>query len=410
MTRIRTIYVEKNIPRILAVKLLGPLWPDVIFSPLSPVRYTTVAVDGLPGSRWVQVRNRQCGICGSDLALFFVDVNLSVSPAALPTTERFYLGHEVVGEVVAVGADVTRCRVGDRVIMDTRFQGPTCLSQEIHPPCRQCQAGNYMLCENVGLQAGPRGVGGGWGDGFIAHETEVYRIPDELSDERALLVEPLSTGVRAVLRRPPSAGEHAVIVGCGTIGLCVLQCLKAISPETEVTVLARYPHQAQMARSLGADHVLSDAPGPSRIAESTGASLHRGMFKNVTMMGGFDVVYDCVGSAETLQTSLRWARAGGAVVLVGITLHPYTADLSPVWHQEVDLVGVHAHGAERWDGERRHTYDVVVELLQRGRLCPEPLITHRFALRQWKEAIKTAVTKESRAIKVIFDYSAKPVE
>lgn len=111
---IRAIYVEQDIPRILAVKVLRRLWPDVVSSPLSPVEH-------LPGSRWVRVRNRQCGICASDLTLVFADVDLSVSPAALPRPYRLYLGHEVVGEVIEIGPAVTRVQVGDRVTTDSRF-------------------------------------------------------------------------------------------------------------------------------------------------------------------------------------------------------------------------------------------------------------------------------------------------
>ena len=89
----------------------------------------------------MRVRNLQCGICASDLALLMAEADPTIAPAALPGNQRFYLGHEVVGEVVEVGEGVTTMRPGDRVIMDTRFQGATCLSQEIEPPCRHCAAG-----------------------------------------------------------------------------------------------------------------------------------------------------------------------------------------------------------------------------------------------------------------------------
>lgn len=128
----------------------------------------------------------------------------------------------------------------------------------------------------------------------------------------------------------------------------------------------------------------------------------------MTLLGGFDLAFDCMGTARTLQNSLRWPRASGAVVLVGIKLHPHTLDLSPIWHQEVDLVGVHAHGVERWHGERRHTYAVVIDLLQQGHLAVEGYITHRFPLRRWKSAIKTAANKETGAIKVVFKYGDWP--
>ena len=205
----RAIYVDKNIPKALMVKALKPVWPGVVFSPLSISRYEDLPDPDLPGPRWVRVENKQCGICASDLSLLFVDAEPSVAPVALPGHQRLYLGHEVLGIVKEVGPQVTRVKAGDRVIMDTRFQGANCLSQEIDPPCPHCAEGNYMRCENASAGIGPRGVGGGWGDGFTAHETEIYPIPDGLTDDQAMMIEPISTGLRAVLRRTPGPGQRA---------------------------------------------------------------------------------------------------------------------------------------------------------------------------------------------------------
>lgn len=400
----RTIYVDKDIPRALLIKLLKPIWPGVVFSRLSIVRFDDIPEPALPGPRWVRVRNRQCGICASDLSLVFVHADVNVAPTALPSMDRLYLGHEVVGDVVEVGPAVSRFKVGDRVIMDSRFQSPTCLSQEIEPLCQHCAQGNYMLCENASANKGPHGIGGGWGDGFIAHETELYPVPDDLNDDQAMMIEPISTGLRAVLRRLPSPGQHALIVGGGVIGLNVLQCLRALTPECHITILTRHPHQTEMARRLGANEVVAGGDSYRMVASLTGAKLYEGMFHNRMLLGGFDTIYDCVGSARTLHDSLRWVRARGSVVLVGVKLYPAKLDLNPVWFQEVDLVGVYAHGMEHWPGGPRHTYDLVIDLLRQGKLKVEGLITHRFALNQWKRAILTASNKRTRSIKVVFDY------
>jgi len=400
----RAIYWDKDIPKALIVKVLKPVWPGVVFSPLSVSRYADLPEPELPGPRWVRVRNKQCGICASDLSLLFVDAEPSIAPAALPGHQRLYLGHEVVGVVKEVGPGVTRVRVGDRVIMDTCFQGATCLSQEIDPPCPHCAEGNYIRCENASAAMGPRGVGGGWGDGFTAHETEIYPIPDDLTDDQAMMIEPISTGLRAVLRRTPGPGRRALVLGSGIVGLNTVQCLRAVSPECHITALARHRHQAEMARRLGADEVLMGEDGYQATTRITGARLYAGMFGNRMLLGGFDVIYDCVGSAKTLQDSLRWARAGGAVVLVGVKLAPLKLDLTPIWYQEVDLVGLYAHGAEPWEGGMRPTYNLVVELMRQGKITVEGLITHRFALSQWREAINTALDKRYATIKVVFDY------
>lgn len=401
----RAIYVDKDIPKILMVKALKPIWPSVIFSALSPSRYDDLREPDLPGPCWVRVKNQQCGICASDLSLLFVEVHPSIGLAALPGNQRFYLGHEVIGQVTEVGAEVTRVNVGDRVIMDTRFHGATCLSQEIDPLCPQCTEGNYVRCENASVGIGARGVGGGWGDGFTAHETEVYPVPDDLTDDQAMMVEPISVGLRAALRRTVRPNEHGLIVGSGMVGLNTLQCVRAVSPDCHITITARHPHQAEMARRLGADEVLMEEDGYKATARMTGAKLYEGLFHNRMVLGGFSVIYDCVGSARTLHDSLRWARAGGAVVMVGITLALLKLDLNPVWYQEVDLIGVCGHGTESWAGGTRRTYELVIALMRQGKLTVDGLITHRLPLSQWRQAIETAMDKRSGSIRVIFDYT-----
>jgi threonine dehydrogenase-like Zn-dependent dehydrogenase len=402
----RTIYVEKQLPKMIAVKALRPLWKGAIWSPLSPVRVQMDAPDPpLPGGRWLRVRNRMAGICSTDLSLLLVQAEPQIAPAALPGNQRFYLGHEVVGEVVEVGPKVERFQVGDRVVMESRFAGPNCHTQEIEPPCPFCAQGQERLCENASLGLGPAGQGGGWGDGYTAHETEIWPVPPDLDDERAIFIEPLSVALHGVLRRPPGPGDHALIIGAGTIGLLSGYAIKALFPQTHLTILARHDHQAAAARALGADRVLQGGDLYAELARLTGAKhytfpLNRGM-----LLGGFEVVYDCVGSPATVTDALRWARAGGSVVMLGFTLGLTKVDLNPIWYQEVDLVGSHTFGMERWQGRDVHTFDLAIELLRGGRVDPRPLITHRFPFEQYRRAIATALHKRGGSIKVVFTYA-----
>lgn len=402
--KLRTIYFDKNIPKILAVKALKPLSDGIVFSPIAPARLANVPEPDLPGPRWLRLRNILSGICASDIALLFVDTDPKVSAAALPGLQRMYLGHEVVSEVTEVGPDVTRFKVGDRVIMHTRFFGNNCLTLEIEPPCQSCAAGNRILCENASLDLAPRGVGGGWGDGYTGHEAEIYAVPDVFSDEQALMVEPLSVGVHSVLRHPPQPGEHVLVVGCGIVGLNIIQALRALVPDCCITAIARHDHQAQAAERLGAEKILRGAPSYEEIAELTGGKAYAGMLGSRILLGGFDVVYDSIGSSATLQDSLRWARARGAVVLAGSKIAPLHLDLMPVWYQEVTLYGIYAYGREQWQGRAVDTYQLTMELLDAGKLSIEGLITHRLPLSQWREAIQTACDKSSGSIRVIFDF------
>jgi threonine dehydrogenase-like Zn-dependent dehydrogenase len=400
----RTIYIDRIIPRMLAVKALRPLWPGVIWSPVSPAKMVDLPEPILPGAKWLQVRNLQCGICATDLALLNVKVDPTVGPAALPGNERFYLGHEVVGEVVEVGPEVTRFKVGDRVVMESRFAGPNCYTQEIDPPCEFCARGQVRLCENASLGQGPSGVGGGWGDGYTAHEDELWPVPDELDDDQASLIEPTAVALHSVLRRRPNPGDKVLVFGAGIIGLLTLQMAKRVEPESHVTVLARYPHQADAACRFEADEVVMGGDLYTEMARITGAKLYKAPMNRGMLLGGFDVIYDCVGKASTLGDSLRWARAGGTVVMVGVNLSALKIDLNPVWYQEVDLIGSHTFGNETWHGQEVHTYDLVIEMFQRGDVNHEGLISHRFPFEDYKQAIATAMDKRTDSIKVVFTY------
>jgi len=317
---------------------------------------------------------------------------------------RFYLGHEVVSDVVEVGAGVSTLAVGDRVVMDSRSIGPTCLSQQIEPPCRQCSAGRFSLCENQSARSGPMGWGGGWGDGYVAHESEVHAVSDSLSDDQATLIEPASVALHAVLRHPPQPGDQVLVVGSGIIGLFITSILKIIEPRARVATMARYTHQAEMARQMGADAVVSSDKGYEAAASLPGAKLYEGPLSNRVVMGGFDLTHDAVGNADSIQDSLRWTKAGGTVVVVGVSPVLHRLDLSPVWHQEIDLIGALGHGVETVAGQRSHAFDLISAWMKTGRLATDGLITHRFSLDEHRTAIATALDKRTGAIKVVFTY------
>lgn len=402
----RALYVEKNLARMLAVKALRPLWPAVVWSPLSPAHIVDLPRPELPGRRWLRVENERCGICASDLSLLNVKVDPGVAPAALPGNSRFYLGHEVVGRVTEVGPAVKKFQVGDRVVMESRFAGPNCHSQEIDPPCPRCAEGRERLCENASAGVGPTGIGGGWGDGYLAHETEVWPVPQDLSADQAAMIEPTSVALHGVLRRPPQADEQVLVIGAGIIGLLTLAACKIVAPAASVSIMARYPHQIEAAQQLGADHILHDKEAYEAVADVTGGKLYQAPMNRGMILGGFDVIYDCVGSENTLFDSLRWARAGGAVVMVGISLGDLKMDLNPIWYQEVDLLGSHTFGLERWRGQQRHTFDWVIEIFQEGLIKPERLITHRFGFEDIQRAIRVAQDKREGSIKVMVHMDA----
>ena len=107
---------------------------------------------------------------------------------------------------------------------------------------------------------------------------------------------------------------------------------------------------------------------------------------------------------KILHDSLRWTRAGGTVVLTGVSLKPMHVDLTPVWYQEVNLIGLYAHGMEVLDQVRRSTFDLTSDLLLTKKLSVEGLITHRFPLENWQTAVRAAKDKSTGAVKVVLDF------
>ena len=399
----KALYFDNNIAKILALKVSSVFNKNAALGSLAPMRFAEVPDPKLPGPRWLKVRNRACGLCGTDLHLMFMDLDPGCFPAAMPGLERKYLGHEAVGEVVELGDEVAGFKVGDRVAI--RIDWPSCFQMEIDPPCQQCAAGNYMLCMNLGQKPLPDGaIGGGFSPMMVLHRTQPYKIPDAVTEDRALLLEPTATSLHGVLKRRPLAGEKVLVVGAGTIGLLTAAVAKAIQPEARVHVIARHSFQKQAAARMGADEVIDGGPRLyQRLADLTGARYHKGHFGNEILLGGFDLIYDTVGSDRTLTDSLRWVRAGGAVVLQGINFQPGKIDYTPIWNQEIQLLGINSHADEN---PKENSFDLAAKLLVRRDFPPvEELITHRFALDDYKEAIRTFRNKKrTGAIKIVLEH------
>ncbi len=403
-----TSTLELSPRRVFPTQLLGRFWYGAYFASFAPLQVQNLPRQSLPAPGWVRVRNRLAGVCGSDFHLIYVEGDFRIAPAALPDHRLSYPGHEVVGEVIEVGDDVQHLRVGDRVVLQ---YGPNCISTGVQPPCRSCASGNYNLCERGSLP-GPQPIGGGWSEEMLLHEQQLFRVSPEMNDEQAVLLEPSAVAIHAVLRRLPQPDDHVLIIGAGTIGLLILQVIRALTPQATVSVMARYPFQVEQATRMGAANILYPQDSYQDVERVTGAQLYTGMFGNKMLLGGYDLIYDTTGSKQTIHDSLRWTRADGTVVLVGLNLHPMHLDLTPIWYQEIDLIGSLGHGMERWPVgtyERRSTFAIAAEMTEQGQINAEKLITHRFALNKYREALSTARNKSrSRAIKVVFDYALLP--
>ncbi len=395
----KALYFDADPKRIAVIKALSTVWKKAPLSPLSPLKYAEVEEPDLPGPNWVKVKNRMCGLCGSDVHFIFMEIDPRVAPAAVPPLPRKFLGHEMVGEVIQAGEGAGDFRPGDRVIQ--RIDWPSCFQKERAPMCRQCARGNYPLCEEPGREDLPLNVGGGFSQYMVMHKTQLIKIDEQMPDEHAILIEPTACAVRAVLKRPPREGEKVLVIGTGAIGLSLIGIARALYPEAEVYATYRYPHQAEMAEALGASGVVEEKGAYRRVAEITGGRHFEGPFNNEMVIGGFDVIYDTVGNDRSLKDALRWARSEGSVVVVGINFSPKRLDYSPVWFQEVKLLGINCHGREVFRGEEMNSFDVALTLYREGRLDFSGFVTHTFPAQDYPKAIDLFFEKgKNRVVKI----------
>jgi threonine dehydrogenase-like Zn-dependent dehydrogenase len=403
---VKAITFAAPIPTYLLTMAAGAIVPRLFVGPHACTRYGDVADPVPPGDRWVTIRTRLGGICGSDLAI----VMLSASPATSPFSSfPFVIGHENVGVVEAAGAGVRTLRPGDRVVANPLLP---CAPRGIDPPCPACARRQPSRCERFtdgalppGMMIGTtRGVGGSWGERFVAHEDQVLRVPGGVSDEGAVLTEPLACCVHAVRGALPAAGERVLVIGAGSIGLLTVAALRALVPGAEVTALARHAFQAEHATRLGAARALT-ASDTKALAAAAGARLLATVIGPPAAVGGFDRSYVCVTGAKAMEDALRCTRAGGTITLLGNARHLSGVDWTPLWLKELTLKGSVTYGAH--PGAGGDAFHEALDLIASGRTPVAPLVTHTFPLADYAGALAAATGKSgAKSVKVAFRFDA----
>ncbi len=409
-----TLLFERSLPRFAAARVVSSLGSGR-GAALGPLRLVDREAPDAPSENWFHVDPMLSGICGSDLATldgrssrYFEDI------VSFP----FVPGHEVVGKVSqdAVGADGVPLPAGSRIVLQPVLG---CAARGIEPPCPACQAGQVGNCGRVafghirpGLQTGfCADTGGGWSStGLVAHSSQLYAVPDGLSDADAVTTEPVACAVHAVLGAPIAEGDVVAIVGAGTLGLLVTAALTHLSgvglcPTPSVVLVgARYAHQQGLARQLGCTEALPPDQLPRAVRRHAHAMSYGGASgMTATLSSGADVVIDCVGSAESIAQSIAMVRPRGTVCLVGMP-GKVTVDLAPLWHREVRLAGAYAYGTER--GTAAHdpatTFSLAFDVVAAQRTGR--LVSATYPLTRFEDAVAHAGAAGRRgAVKIAFD-------
>jgi len=398
-------------------KWLRYLWPGCLTTGLNGLSLRNVDPPALPADNWVRVRTLLGGICGSDVAIIGQKQPIDSILQAY-STQPMMLGHENIGVVTKVGPAVGAEWLGRRVCVEPTLN---CIVRGIDPPCPRCQAGEFGACENFGDEATgtahlPPAVsigyndrtGGAFGEVFVAHESQLVPVPDGLSDAEAILTDPLACSLHAVLRTDLTDAERVLVYGAGMIGLGVIAALRAMDFAGRIDVVGRSEYLDQWVRRLGGDDYLrlprARKARSAVIAERTGAPLLVSRFDNPMLSGGYDVVYECVGSPQALTECLKWTRARGQVAMVA-TGTGRDVDMSPIWFRELTVIGAYGRQIERLDGRAIGTYQLVHELMAAGKLNAEGMLTHTFAPGEYRNAFRIAMHKSAhKAIKVALDF------
>lgn len=314
-----------------------------------------------PGQDEVCVAVDACGICGSDMHMYF-----GHHPVLRPP---IVMGHEFVGRVIARGSDVTTLAIGDRVVA---IAGRGCGT------CPACRGGHFNWCESLQVIGGH--LPGGLSDQVVLPADQFVPVPETFTTEEAALVEVAAVALHTAHRCGPIDGRSCVILGAGPVGLMVTRVVRALGAGyVAVSDISRL--RRDLAAQSGADAVFD---GSDSTAE---AALH-----SVRPLG-FDIVIDCVGRQETLLQALRLTRRGGTIGLAAIFAGDFTVPMLQVQRAERSLIGVQMYD--------RVDFDSVIGMMESGKLDLTGIVTHEYPLENVAEAFALLAAPGAAAGKIL---------
>jgi threonine dehydrogenase-like Zn-dependent dehydrogenase len=409
----KALLFERSLPRFAASRIASGLGSGR-GARVAPLRLVDTEAPDLPGEGWHRVSPILSGICGSDLATLDGRSSRYFEPLV---SFPFVPGHEVVGtlEAPATAADGSSLDAGHRVVIQPVLG---CAARGIEPPCPSCSAGHSGDCEHVafghispGIQTGfCSDTGGGWSTaGLVAHESQLHAVPENLSDDDAVTIEPVACALHSVLRAGLGEDQVVAVLGAGTLGLATVAALTHLSSQgivplpRAVLVGARYANQRTLADDLGATTALPPDQ-LSRAVRRHSRSMTMGGASSARLTGGADLVFDCVGSADSIGQSLEMVRPRGTVVLVGMPGR-VSVDLASLWHREVRLVGAYAYGNESVLGQEQSTFSLAIDAV--AAMHTGRFVSATYPLDRFEEAVAHAGAAGRRgAVKIAFDLQA----
>ncbi len=363
----------------------------------------------LVSSHWVKIRSIMSAISDIDEGML-----TRRSPAGFGAflSFPFVPGNENLGIITDTGPDVHGLAAGERVVVDPVL---ACEARGIDNLCPSCRRREPSACRNFaegilspGATIGScRDTGGGWGDSFIAHKSQVRLVPPGVDSNQALLAPEFARAVRGVLSRPPRPGERILIMGARSLGLLTLSALRLLGYDEDVIIVAEHPFEADVARRLDSAEVVT-AHGPGSTYEDLAGMLDGAVrypeVGRITMSGGADLVYETTGLKTFMEDALRFAGEGKRLVCLGIN-EPVGFNITPIWFKNVSIYGSSFSCGETLDEEMTTSFDIALDLIARHGLPYDDIVTHAFGLDEYRDAFSVLGDRlGNKAIKVVFQH------
>lgn len=340
----------------------GTMLQQVMTAP-GEIRFDTVPIPH-PQPGQVLIKIKRIGVCGSDIHVYHGKHPYT----KYPVTQ----GHEVSGQVVELGEEVKGLRVGQKVTIEPQVYCGHC-----HP----CTHGKYNLCESLKVMGFQ--TTGTASEYFAVDAGKVTPLPDTMSYDEGAMIEPLAVTVHAAKRAGDVKGLKVCVLGCGPIGILLVQTLKAFGA-AEVLATDISDYRLALAKECGADHVVN-----TRSADF-GAALADAFGPDKA-----DLIYDCAGNDITMDQAIQNARKGSTIILVAVYAGLAHCDLAKLNDSELDLNTTMMY--------RHEDYVDAIRFVGEGKIRLAPLMSKHFAFTDYADAYRYIDLNQEATMKVLVD-------
>lgn len=340
----------------------GTMLQQVMTAP-GEIRFDTVPIPH-PQSGQVLIKIKRIGVCGSDIHVYHGKHPYT----KYPVTQ----GHEISGQVVELGEEVEGLCVGQKVTIEPQVYCGHC-----HP----CTHGKYNLCESLKVMGFQ--TTGTASEYFAVDAGKVTPLPDTMSYDEGAMIEPLAVTVHAAKRAGDVKGLKVCVLGCGPIGILLVQTLKAFGA-AEVLATDISDYRLALAKECGADHVVNtrSADFGAALAETFGPDKA-------------DLIYDCAGNDITMDQAIQNARKGSTIILVAVYGGLAHCDLAKLNDSELDLNTTMMY--------RHEDYVDAIRFVGEGKIRLAPLMSKHFAFTDYADAYRYIDLNQEATMKVLVD-------